>query len=372
MFQLAPLPSAGSGWKKKTIYSFTGGSDGAYPADRLQFHNGALYGTTEGGGSCLLFSQGCGVVFELAPESGSGWQLTVLHTFAGGEDGAAPLSGVISDANGNAYGTTYYGGGAAGCTYGCGTVYELSPAVTVGAWTETLLYAFSGSSDGGLPGSGLTQGRSGLLYGVSGYFGAYDGGLVFQLSPPSTPGSPWTQSVLYAFKGGKYDGAGPVGELVFDHSGNIFGATASGGIGSSSCGPGCGTVFKLAPPSTPGGAWTERLLHKFGTGTDGTVPMGGVLMDSSGALYGATYDGGDSAVCTFRNGCGTVYKLAKPATSGGTWDETLLYSFGGDSDGLVPNGGLLFDSNWNIYGTTEWGGDSTGGDGYGTVFEITQ
>jgi len=181
--------------------------------------------------------------------------------------------------------------------------------------------------------------------------------------------------VVHAFKGGKYDGAYPVGDLVFDHSGNLFGATALGGTAASACPDGCGTVYKLVPPSTPGGAWTERLLHKFGTGKDGTVPMGGVLMDSSGNLYGTTYDGGDSTACGSSYGCGTIYKLAKPSSAGGTWNETLLYSFGGGTDGLVPNGGLLFDSNWNIYGTTVWGGDLTGacsGNGCGAVFEITQ
>jgi uncharacterized repeat protein (TIGR03803 family) len=190
--------------------------------------------------------------------------------------------------------------------------------------------------------------------------------LVYQLSPPSTLGGTWTWSDLYDFKCGNYDGTYPSGGVVLDHSGNLYGGTLWGG----GC---CGASYKVIPP-TAGGSWTERLILKLGSQSEGQNPTGGLAMDSSGNLYGATAAGGSNPSCTAANGCGTIYKLTKPSTPGGTWVETQLYSFGGSPDGLTPVGDLLLDNSGNIYGTTNFGGINNGAcvlnGGCGTVFQV--
>ncbi len=371
-FKLSP-PASGSGtWTRKTIHSFDlGASEGALPGARLAFHNDALYGVTSVAGGV---NECCGVVFSLTFGGNTGWQIHVLHSFTGA-DGSAPSSGVIFDAAGNMYGTASQGGGSTLCgAYGCGSVYELSPpSVPGGPWAETVLYTFTGASDGGNPGGELVFDSAGSLYGTAAVGGTSGGGGVFQLTP-STSGAPWTEHLLYSFKGGSSDGDIPIGALAFDKSGNLLGATFQGGPVVTGCGQGCGVLFKLKPPAKSGGAWTETLIHRFGSGNDGKYPSGGVLIDSSGALYGTTFGGGNNFACEYSgdySGCGTVYKFSQAGAHGSAWTETILHDFGTiDSDGAEPNGGLLFDSKGNLYGTTKWG--SAGNEcGCGTVFEIT-
>lgn len=190
----------------------------------------------------------------------------------------------------------------------------------------------------------------------------------------------WNEEVLYSFQGGT-DGATPIGGVVLDKQGNIYGATVNGG--SSSClSPGqCGTVFELSPPAKKGQPWVETVLYVFKglTAGDGATPGGGLIADAAGNLYGETaYDGaGPCRLLGGLVGCGTVYELSPPSQSGGTWTETVLYSFQGGSDGYVPTGDLVFDTEGNLYGATQFGGgkgancDILYGGNCGTVFELS-
>jgi hypothetical protein len=306
-------------WKEKVLYSFQGGTDGATPAGGVVFDTrGNLYGATQqGGGTNCSPMAACGTVYQLAPpaKNGDPWTENVLHVFLGKQhnDGEFPSGGVIADALGNIYGTSSYGGTGdcvlLGIKGGCGTVFELSPPQTKGGkWAYTILYSFKGGKDGYLPFGDLVFDSAGNLYGAT-YFGGGKGttcnpyyqycGTVFELSPPKTKGGKWTEKVLYSFKGVAAgaqfgDGANPNGALALDSKGAIYGTTyfggnnvkgqCEGGVG----GTGCGIVFVILPPTTKGGAWTEKLLHRF-NGQDGANSDAGVIFDGNGNLYGTTY-----------------------------------------------------------------------------------
>jgi uncharacterized repeat protein (TIGR03803 family) len=246
--------------------------------------SGVLYGTANNGGAA-----GFGTVFNLtAPISASSF--AVLYTFGGPPgDGANPQASMITDATGALYGTTLSGGQS-----NAGTVFKLTP-VAGGTWTETVLYSFTGGNDGRWPTSNLLFDASGALYGVTQFGGLNNSGTVFKLTPPSTVGAGWTETVLHAFAGGS-DGAGPLAGLIFDGSGALYGTTPTGGANNQ------GTIFKLTPPAAAGGAWTESILWNFTGGNDGSFPgNGGLVADTSGALYGTTYQGG-------AYGGGTIYQ----------------------------------------------------------------
>jgi hypothetical protein len=201
--------------------------------------DGVLYGTTKTGGS----NSGYGTVFSVAPSAtpGGAWTETVLYNFysyAG--DGIWPEAGIVIDDSGVLYGTTFEGG-----TYNYGTVFSLTPPTSPGgAWTETILYNFTGGSDGGRPAASVVIGRHGVLYGTAGE-GGTGNGVVFSLEPPTSAGASWTETVLHAFTGA--DGSGPVAPVVIGSGGVLYGTTEYGG--SHPCGPngGCGTVFSLTP-----------------------------------------------------------------------------------------------------------------------------
>jgi uncharacterized repeat protein (TIGR03803 family) len=159
-------------------------------------------------------------------------------------------------------------------------------------------------------------------------------------------GSGSSEKVLYSFSGGS-DGANPVGALVADKAGNLYGTTSQGG--SSNCTAGCGIVFELTPPATRGGVWSETVLCRFTGGSDGAAPESNLTFDAAGNLYGTTASGGGASHA------GTVFELAPPSTQGGAWTETVLYSFAGGSDGKSPVAGLVFDAAGNLYGTTFFG-----------------
>ena len=266
----------------------------------------------------------------------------VLHSFSGGADGTYPYGGLIFDAAGNLYGTTTSGG-----TSNTGTVFELTPAAG-GTWTEKVLHSFSGGTDGIHPYAGLIFDAAGNLYGTTDLGGAYGYGTVFELTPAA--GGTWTEKVLHNFNNGGTDGTRPYARLTFDAAGNLYGTTYGGGAYNS-----YGTVFELTPAA--GGTWTEKVLHSFGSGTDGLIPYGGLIFDAAGNLYGTTAYGGT-------NDLGTVFELTPKA--GGGWTEKVLYSFGDGTDGVSPLAGLIFDAAGNLYGTTQHGGTYN----YGTVFEI--
>ena len=352
VYKLTPI--SGGGWSYRVIYAFHGGHDGASPTGTLTLDlAGNLYGTTQGGGS-NAWSGGCGTVFELAPSSGGGWTENVLYRFSG-TNGQQPYAGLTLDAAGNIYGTTFVGG-SGNCLGGCGVAFELTPSG--GQWNETVLYNFTGGNDGAAPVAPMIFDANGNLYGTAstggvGSCGGATCGVVFELTPS---GSGWTENVLYSFKGGKQDGGSPLGALVFDPSGNLYGTTSNGG--SQACNDGCGTVFELTPSAN---TWTEAVLHRFQGGNDGAVPYNvALVLDQAGALYGTTLLGGRSA-CT----CGTAFKLTPG--SNGKWNRSLLEAFDG-KNGSNPNAGLIFDATGNLYGTAGGGGS----DGFGVVFEIKQ
>lgn len=281
-------------------------------------------------------------------------QFNVLHTFSGGTDGAYPSDGVTIDTVGNLYGTNY--GGAAGY----GTVYSLKHSGS--SWVFFPLYAFSGGSDGANPWTRVNFGPDGTLYGST-FAGGTPGcsfqgrngcGVIFNLTPPphavcTNSLCPWNETVLHSFSGGS-DGWLPEGDLLFQN-GNIIGTTQDGGIYNTCNGfTGCGVVFELTPS---GGGWEESVLWNFGNGTDGIIPLSGVVPDRSGNLYGAALAGG-----TY--GYGGVYQLTPSLT------ESVIYSFQGLADGYYGGGGVILDPAGNVYGTT-----LEGGAGGGTAYELT-
>jgi uncharacterized repeat protein (TIGR03803 family) len=350
--------------------------DGNYPVSGMildSHHN--LYGTTLYGGytdcdvqGCCPYA-GCGTIFRISPDG----RETVLYPFcstrqSGCPDGAAPDTRPVFDKKGNLYGTTSLGGDqgdvTASCYYiGCGTVYKIAPS-----GTETVLYAFSSGSDGGVPDGDLIIDRRGNLYGTTTLGGAFGGdcrsqygcGTVFELTADGQ-----TETVLHAFQSGS-DGTGPSGGLVMDTHGDLFGTTVRGG-GTGCNDGGCGILFQL---TMSGGVWAETILHAF-QGNDGSTPRG-VVADASGNLYGTTQTGGNSGDSCTWDGCGTVFKFSQGVLS-------VLYSFCSQSncaDGSVPNPKLFLDKEGNIYGTTSEGGEFNNGFcedsdlGCGTVFKI--
>jgi uncharacterized repeat protein (TIGR03803 family) len=331
------------------LYAFGGSTknDGSLPYSGLVADGaGNLYGTTLDGG----FETG--IVYELSPPvvPGSGWIETVLFRF-GVSNGDDPYATLIIDAAGNLYGTTAFGGGSPNCQAGCGLVYELSPpGATGGEWTETVLYSFSGQ-DGAEPYAGVIFDQAGNLYGATRMGGENGSGVIYELSPPSPPGGPWSEQSLYNFAG-QADGGDPLGTLVFDTAGNLYGTTLAGGAYAS------GTVFQLSPLG--GGQYSENVLHSFGDALDGFNAVAGLVRTKSGVLAGTTQEGGAHAV-------GNAFALTPPVQQGGEWVYTVLHDFGSSkSDGANPVAGLTV-GNRVLYGTTLQGGQN---DPVGTVYEL--
>ena len=305
-------PNVGGGWTENVLYRFTGGTDGAYPIGPLIVDSeGNLYGTTYQGGA-----NGYGVVFELSPV-GPNWTETVLYSFASGTDGANPENGLIMDPAGNLYGTTSHGGN------GLGVVFELSPSPD--GWTEQIIY--SGAQ-------GLTMDGAGNIFAVGGM-------TLFELSPNDSGG--WTPTVIHTFYGGTKDGYGPDGTVALDKAGNIYGTTFYGGLQAS------GTIYKLTYSKKKG--WTEKLLFSFKGGKGGLYPYAGVVLDPAGNLYGTTIGG-------FKTDAGTAYELALVGKA--AYRIKILSYFTG-ANGSVPMGRLILNSAGNLYGTTSGGGNYRAG-----------
>jgi uncharacterized repeat protein (TIGR03803 family) len=397
------------------LYVFgTNPGDGSPPSGKLLFDSGgAIYGTTESGGT-NGFSDG--TVFKLTPPAtqGGAWTQEVLYSFQGNNhgvsDGAQPMGGVVMDEAGALYGVTVRGGISSR-----GAIYKLTPpAAPGGAWTETILHFFGGDTNGMGPASRLLRVKSGALYGTTLAGGKFGAGTVFRLTPPAAGKTAWTLLLLYHFTGGA-DGGTPSGELVLDKTGALYGMTIKGGVGF-------GAVYKLTPPAAPGGTWTEGVLYPFDGHDDGANPRGGLVRDTTGTLYGTTRSGVQD--CTFNTPCplgtvfqltppltpgawshtvlhsfsgldganpavtltpgllpgvfygttaiggkfndGTLFKLTPPATSGGTWTLRTLRSFGGGQDGGGPDGSLVLESG-TVYGTLRAGPSPNGS---GAVFEL--
>jgi len=328
-------------WKEKKLYKFRRNDlNGDYPFGGVILDTaGNVYGTASQGG---LYRGG--TVFELTPGP-NGWVFTLLYVFCSEPDcadGSTPQAGLTLDATGNLYGTTF-------------NVFQLVPGQ--GGWLESVLYIFCSQpncADGSAPGAGLILDAKGNLYGTTQSGGAYEhSGIVFKLR--RMPDGTWRERVLHSF-GAPGDGIEPgKGKLAMDGAGNLYGTTIIGG--RHACGiETCGTLFRLA--RQPNGHWKETVLHDFKGGKGGYHPVGGVVMDATGTLYGTTQLGGTAC------DCGTVYKLVP--NPDGTWTYTVMHRFGGD-DGAFPSANLAFDTQGNLYGTTMFGGANAGG----VVFMLT-
>jgi uncharacterized repeat protein (TIGR03803 family) len=354
-FELSPVSGV---WTLNTLYNFTGTGFGGVWVQGLIFDAaGTLYGVTAGGNNGC-FQQGCGMVFELSPVSG-GWIEKTLYSFTGKGDGAAPWTNLTLDKAGNIYGTTTLGGNLA-CIgpggLGCGVVFKLTPVSD--GWQETVLYTFTGRKDGGVPYGGVIFDATGNLYGAASSGGdlncrkGNNGCGVVFKLSPTASGS-WKETIIHTFSG-RNDGSVPTNGIISDSAGNLYGAASQGGPDNG------GTVFKLVPDSA--GGWNWSTLHNFNV-LEGNLPAS-LSLDSAGNLYGTTVRGGDLQLVCAPLGCGTVFELS-PA-SGGGWNEKVLHIFAGGSDGNHPTGNLALDGTGHLYGTAEGGG--TGG---GLVFEIT-
>jgi uncharacterized repeat protein (TIGR03803 family) len=333
-------------WSRSTenvLYRFTGGDDGRYPSSNLALDKaGNLYGTTYSGGftGCIDSGDGCGLVFELSPGSNGSWTETVLYTFQGSTDGGYPL-GVAIDGAGNLYGTTEVGGNlACGQGAGCGTVFELSPG-SGGAWTEIVLHTFEAGNDGDAPFAGVIFDRSGNLYGTTYAGGSNDSGTVFELSPNSN--GTWTETVLYSFN----DEGNPWAGVTVDHAGNLYGTTEAGCVNAQ--------VYKL---TESGGAWLESRIGY------GYCMLAGVVLDKKGNVYGTDYCSGPADDDC---GNGAVLILAK---AGSTYKEDYM-AIQSLEDGMAPQASVLLDPAGNLYGTTSLGGRGTCFGGCGVLFEFT-
>jgi len=314
VFQLTP-PAKGKGpWTETVLYTFTNGNDGGHPNGVIFDNAGNLFGTTQTGGQ--YGQQGAGTVFELTPK-GNTWSETTLYSFQLIKDGNHP-SGLVFDGKGNLYGANT--GDDVTCTpkfpFSCGTVFELE--AKGGSWAYKEIHAFQGFNDASYPNfSALVFDQLGNLYGTTGGTGGTGNvvsqdneGTVFELTPPVTQGGSWTETLLHHFpRPGGIDGSYPIGNVIFDSSGNAYGVTfyGAGNTKDLCVGRGCGIVFELKPPIKKGGVWGEVRLHDFTTGSDGANPSAGLLIGSGGAIFGTTAFGGGSSAC--QDGCGTVFEL---------------------------------------------------------------
>ena len=399
IYELIPYTSAGcpagssgpvNGWCSATLYTFcatagSGCTDGAYPYAGLTFDaNGTLYGAAAYGGtasSCdFLGGSGCGTIFTLTPATdglcpagsnpgqywdptltppgyvSSGWCETVLYNFAGAGADSEPQIPVVFDAQGNLYGAGFGSGGE---------IFELSPpSGGSGPWTESVIYQGSVGFY-----STLVLDSQGYLYATSPSACGYQGGYVFELSPPSGGSGPWTQTVLYSFPFLSTGPFQPQGGVIFDANGNLYGTTESGGANGE------GTVYELSPPSGGSGPWTVSVLYSFGSApfsVDGRYPLSGVTFDSSGNLYVTTVKSteiGNAAAG------GVIYELSPPSGGSGSWSEVVLLNFyntTNDNDGDGPYAGVTLDPQGNVYGTAINGGNTTcAGGSCGVVFELS-
>ena len=335
------LIHASSSWNFNLVYTFQGftqwSQDGGSPYARVTIGpDGALYGTTRigGFGEGCREEHGCGTVFKLQPQFGGGWTETLLFQF-GYYDGDHPFYGdVVFDRAGNLYGSLPIGG-----AYLNGAVYKLTPGN--GAWTESLIYSFSGP-DGSAPYGGPVFDAAGNLYGTTSAGGTSGLGTVYRLQPA---GAAWTETVLHSFQGS--DGMTAGSGVLLDSAGDLYGTTQAGGT------VGDGTAFELTTLGQ--GNWSLRTLFPFqGTGLQGSYRT--LAMDSNGNLYGTSATEGAYHL-------GSVFKLT---FANGTWQYTSLHDFTGGRDGANPYGTLSFDAAGNLYGTTENGGMY----GNGVVFQI--
>ncbi len=353
------LKREGTGWVLTPIYEFNG-TDGEFLNGRLTVGpDDALYGASNlGGRPDCADGAGCGLVFSLRPPESfcrsllCFWTQTIVYEFNPlnlPRDGYFPNGGIVFDTAGNLYGTTSSGG-----IYGQGTVYEITPSG--GGWVENAIYDFGGGGDGGAPNAGMVIDQAGNLYGTTYmggdptcYLNEDSCGVVFELSPTSNG---WVESVIHTFQ--YSDGAYPLGGLIADSNGNLYGTTEIGGSNNG------GTVFELTPSN---GVWIFNVLYNLtGNPRSQVGPVGLLAIDSSGSLYGVTNSEGAQSA-------GNLFKLTP---SGGGWIYGDVHDFAiSTGNGAFPEDGPTVDSNGNLYGTTLEGGTGNCSYGCGVIYEVT-
>ena len=345
-----PNPSPAPSPQFSILYGFKGGSDGNLPLAPLVIESdGAILGTTfEGGTGCPEI--GCGTIFELFKQ-GARYQKRILYDFQGGADGEKPNSALVPDGRGGFFGTTLAGGNGP-CLYGCGTVFQLTPAER--GYRERTIYAFQSGSDGNNPEALVNS--HGTLYGVTGG-GGNDGcrrilggcGTVFTVEPTKIG---FAERIIYRFDGG-LDGAEPV--ALVPAKGRFYGIAVAGGRRDF------GTIFSIA---RSGSRYQKSTVHLFQAGSDGALPTG--LTAANGALYGTTAQGGRTGCSASGSfGCGTVFEVKLAGSHQG---EIVLYRFNQNHDEGNPESGVTAAADGTLYGTTSLYQPSCAG---GTIFQIT-
>jgi len=276
VFSLTPPTVPAAPWTKAT-FAFNGPD----LPDSLVLSNGILYGTSRDGGTSTACFVGCGTFFSVTPPSAGqpGWSVHVLYSFTGGAD-SYPLS-VVAGGNGEFFGTA----GGIGCPSECGYVFSMAQDAPGSPWKEKVIYTAT-DTDAVNNFLSIVVGGNGVIYGTTTYGGTYDYGSVFSLKPPSSPGGSWTGTTLYSFAGTP-DAAQPNPGLIVGPGGALYGTSNMGGLACQLSSEGCGTIFSLTPPASPGGAWTEKILYTFTDGNDGAWPIIGVTLGTDGVLYGS-------------------------------------------------------------------------------------
>jgi uncharacterized repeat protein (TIGR03803 family) len=339
----------------KTISTPMGGSYGANPWSgviaftRKEAPSGPrVIGTTLAGGD----SNNDGVVYGFAPRKNGLWSESVLYTFQGAAsgDGSEPVAlyKEVDAATPKFFVTTLAGGANNEGTVE-GFLYENH------SFDHVFTYSFAGQPDGASPYGPVVADKAGNLYGTTSAGGTNNAGTVYRIQPEGS--SSYTETVLYSFKSGS-DGGQPYAGLIMDAKGGLYGTTVGGGSA------GYGSVFKLTPSGS--GSYTKSTLYSFlgpphsAEPTGGLTAVGGGLaLAAGGKVIGMASSGGNQ-------GYGTVYELT---SSSGSYQETVLWNFGGEGDGKTPYGSVLLDKQGVIYGTT-YGGGRRGSSGFGTFFTL--
>jgi uncharacterized repeat protein (TIGR03803 family) len=334
VFELSPPAMVGGDWTETVIWNFAGGLTGNTPSYQLVMDaKGNLYGEVQSGGNPFC---SCGGVFVLVPPktSGGNWSERIIYApaSAGGNSGSDVFyGGLILDASGAVYGTQFGGG-----TNSQGLAFKIAP-VAGGGFRETDLYNFGGAStDSMQPWGPLTLDASGNLYGVSLLGGASGNGTAYKLTPPAGGSGAWNNTILYSFPGGS-GGCQPEGNVILDKGGKVYGqTTACGGSANR------GIIFRLTPP-TGSGSWTESVLHTFSSTDGGGLYPSLALNAKTNVFYGTSFY------------AGVVFELKPPAGGSGRWIEEVLATT------TFPLGPVVWDANGTLYGTAYSGGSSASG-----------
>ena len=340
------LAEAGTGWILSNLYNFAGGINGGNPQGLIVGPNGILYGAADGGIQNCGLSGTCGLVYDLTPgptaclSASCSWTENVLYRFSGPTD-ASQGGGIVSDSAGNLYGVSYSGGAQQQ-----GAVFQLTPSIA--GWVESILYSFTGGSDGGSP-TVVIVGNDGNLYGMAEWGGASGGGVVFQLTPTANG---WTEHVLYSLPRQQNVGTDPH-SLLQDSAGNLFGEYQYEVFPDNRF----GVVFMLTPSN---GNWVFTMLHHGDESYDGADLFTNLVLDAAGNLYGT---GGGGSGCVNYVAHGYIFELVRTNNSWGYytlefWNQTYF----------LTGGTLALDAHHNLYGTTS----DCGVHNQGTVWEFTQ